>query len=233
MGEDNNLREEVKENPLFTGVEDSDDEKSEDEASFNPILDPIDRPRGILSSTDREYLCGLKDYSHNQTELNRRQAIRERTIEAIRDLDLLWLLLAESEWEKIIDAFDPEELNHFFASIISFMYVGIDQDPGRMKEVLEYGLYGGANYDTSGRWSGKANNVTVEIDIDYEPNLDELYQRVEEGDADKLTPAEVGALVKSGKIDPDELDKFEETGPEFPGVYVGGPVNPDDESGEE
>lgn len=203
-------------NSIFTGVEEATGEDSQ-----GSLVTPADRPRGILSPTDREYLCGLKDYSHSQTELNRRQAIRERTIEGIRDFNLLWLLLEEPEWEKIIKAFESDELNTAFSSIIAFMYLGIGQDKDRMEEILERGLYRGANYDTSGRWAGEVNDVTTEIDIDYRPNIDELYNRVEEGEADQLTPAEVGALVRAGQVDPDDLDELENTGTEFPGVYVG------------
>ncbi|MDZ7745373.1 MAG: hypothetical protein U5K28_02195 [Halobacteriales archaeon] len=116
---------------LFTGVEDA-----EGDLSSESLIHPVDRPRGILSPTDREYLCGMKDYSHNQTELNRRQAIRERTIEGIRDFNLLWLLLGQTEWEKVMEAFDTEELNTAFSSILAFMFIGIDQDTGRMRQIL-------------------------------------------------------------------------------------------------
>lgn len=204
---------------LFTGVEEADDDLPSE--SF---LDPVDRPRGILSPTDREYLCGMKDYSHDQTELNRRQAIRERTIEGIRDFNLLWLLLEQTEWEKVMEAFDTEELNGAFSSILAFMYIGIDQDTGRMRQILERGLYLGANYDTSGRWSGRANTVDVDIDIEYEPNVDQLYERLQDGEGGQLTPGEIGALVKAGKLDSADLEELEDTNEAFPGVHAGGTV---------
>lgn len=210
---------------LFTGVEDAKGTISEES-----LLKPVDRPRGILSPTDRDYLCGLKDYSHSQTELNRRQEIRERTIEGIRDFNLLWLLLDEPEWKKVIEAFETEELNTAFASTVAFMYIGIGQDTGRMEEILERGLYEGANYDISGRWSGEANDVAVDIDIDYEPNVEELYTRVQQGEGDSLTPAEIGALVQAGKLDPEDLETLEDSGPDFPGVYAGGAIERADET---
>ena len=204
---------------LFTGVE-----EAEDEVPYDSVFNPVERPRGILSPTDREYLCGLKDYSHSQTELNRRQSIRERTIEAIRDFNLLLILLEGTERDKIIEAFEAEELNTAFWSMIAFMYIGIDQDVSRMEELLERGIYFGANYKLSGRWSGKANDVSVEIDIEYEPNLESLYERVEEGEGNQLTPAEIGSLVKAGKLNPQDLAELEDSGPDFPSVYAGGSV---------
>lgn len=209
---------------LFTGIEDV-----EGELSSESLLHPVGRPRGILSPTDREYLCGMKDYTHSQTELNRRQAIRERTIEAIRDFDLLWLLLGETEWEKIMGAFETEELNGTFSSMLAFMYLGVDQDTGRMKQILERGLYLGANYDMSGRWSGRANSVDVNIDIEYEPNVTQLYEKVQKGEGDQLTPGEIGALVKAGKLGPGDIEELEDTGPEFPGVYAGGSVETEED----
>jgi len=211
---------------LFTGVEDT-PEKIDSDGSF---LTPVDRPRGILSPTDRDYLCGLKDYSHSQTELNRRQEIRERTIEGIRDFNLLWLLLEEPEREKVIEAFETEELNAILSSMIAFVYTGIDQDTGRMEEILESGLYQGANYDISGRWSGKVNDVTVDIDIDYEPNVEELYTRVQQGKGASLTPAQIGALVQAGKLDSEDLETLEDTGSEFPGVSAGGAIERADDA---
>jgi len=221
MGEEND--DEIPD--LFSGIEDSDGNLSSESA-----LMPVDRARGILSPTDRDYLCGLKDYSHSQTELNRRQEIRERTIEGIRDFNLLWLLLEEPEWKKVIEAFEPEELNTALSSMIAFAYTAIGQDTSRMEDILERALYEGANYDISGRWSGKANDATVDIDIDYEPNVEELYTRVQQEEGDNLTPAEIGALVQAGKLDPEDLEKLEDTGPDFPGVYVGGAIERTDET---
>jgi len=210
---------------LFTGVDDF--QKPDSNES---LLKPIDRPRGILSPTDRDYLCGLKDYSHSQTELNRRQEIRERTIEGIQDFNLLWLLLEKSEREKVIKAIETEDLNTSFSSMIAFIYTGIGQDTGRMEEILERGLYLGANYDTSGRWSGRANDVTVDIDIEYEPNVEELYARVQQGEGNSLTPAEIGALVQAGKLDPEDLETLEDTGSDFPGVSAGGAIERTDDT---
>jgi len=73
---------------LFTGVEDIDDDRE-----LAPILTPEDRPRGILSPTDREYLCGHKEYAQPQTDANRRQAIRERVVNGLEDFALLSVLL--------------------------------------------------------------------------------------------------------------------------------------------
>lgn len=238
MSEDNEDHE------LFTGVEDAEDEEKDESGEktdaesegYKPDIsgfEPEDRPRGILSSTDREYLCGLREYSHQQSELNRRQAIRDRTINALKDFHLLWLLLGETEWEKVFEDFETEELNDIFAAMMSFMYLGIDQDTDRTEEILEHGLYLGANYSTAGRWSGRANEVDVSIDIKYDPNIEALYERVTAGEGDQLTPGEIGALVRSGKLEPEDLEQLEDSGPEFPGVYLGSGSTTDSDDDEQ
>lgn len=238
MSEDN------EDDDLFTGVEDaeykesdgSDEETDAKSEGYKPDVsgfEPEDRPRGILSSTDREYLCGLREYSHQQSELNRRQEIRSRTINALKDFHLLWLLLGETEWEKVFEDFETEELNDIFAAMVSFMYLGIGQDTDRMKEILEHGLYLGANYNTSGRWSGRANEVDVSIDIEYDPNIEALYERVIAGEGDQLTPGEIGVLVRSGKLEPEDLEQLEDSGPTFPGVYPGGGSTTDSDDDEQ
>jgi hypothetical protein len=203
-------------------------ERARGDISYESLLQPEDRPRGVLSNTDREYLCGLREYSHDQSELNRRQAIRERTINSLRDFHLLWLLLDDTEWEKIVEAFDPDELNHTFSDMLAFMYLGINQDTGRMEEIIQKGVFLGANYDTTGRWSGKANEVDVSIDIEYTPNIDALYEQLQDGEGGELTPGEIGALVRAGKLDADDLEELEESGATFPGVSAGGAVSADE-----
>lgn len=215
---------------LFDDVEEAEDSRrAEDDQSLGPLLKPIDRPRGILSPTDRDYLCGLKEYSHDQTKLNRKQSIRERIIEGLRDFDLLWLLLDESEREKIIDTFETEELDTSFSSMVTFMYLGLGRDTDRIQNIIEEGIYHGVNYDGSGRWSGGANEVSVNIDIDRHPDVDKLYARFKNGKEDQLTSAEIGTLVQAGKLDAEDLKALEETKSTFPKVYSGRVLEQSDE----
>ena len=57
---------------LFTGIEEAKDKE------LCSGLKPENRPRGILSKAEREYLCGLKDYAHAQYEAKSKQDIRDR-----------------------------------------------------------------------------------------------------------------------------------------------------------
>lgn len=191
-------------------------------------LAPLDRPRGILSKADREYLCGLKDYAHAQSEANRRQDIRDRVINGLKDFTILWLLLDPDERSNIFDEMGEDEVNHCIESMITFGFLGIDQDRPRFEERIEHGVLLGANYDTAGRWAGEATDVDVSIDIDYQPDVDALYDQFQEENADQLTPAEIGVLVRAGKILPEDLDELEDPeGPTLPTVYAFNESNDD------
>jgi len=209
---------------LFSGIEEGRDRKYESAFSVE------DRPRGILSNTDREYLCGLRDYKHAQTEANRKQDIRERVINALHDFVLLGLLLDDEEREKIfIEEFDEDELHLSLEWLISFVYLGLEQDEKRLEDIISNGVYFGANFDKSGRWAGDATDVDASIDVEYNPDVDKIYKQFQEGEGDQLTPAEVGVLVRSGKLEPEDLDELEDAAPTFPGVYAGGGAREEDD----
>lgn len=208
---------------LFDGVEDV-----EGEIQSDPILTPEDRPRGILSPTDREYLCGLKEYEHAQSEANRRQDIRKRVQNGLEDFVLLWLLLDRNEMELIFDSLDEETIHNSFSSMFAFAYRGLDSDKNWLEEIIESGVLLGANYDTSDRREGEATDVEVSIDIEYNPDVDAIYGRLKSEGADQLTPREIGVLVREGKIDAEELAELEDSSPDFPGVSAGDTIKNDE-----
>ena len=123
---------------LFTGVEDIDDDRE-----LAPILTPEDRPRGILSPTDREYLCGHKEYAQPQTDANRRQAIRERVVNGLEDFALLSVLLEPGEREKVFAELGQEETDEALASMVAFAYLGVEGDRHRFETCLEHGILQG------------------------------------------------------------------------------------------
>lgn len=208
---------------LFDGIEHAEGMELES------ALAPPDRPRGILSKTDREYLYGLKDYAHAQTEANRRQEIRERVKNGLLDFPILWLFLDPDERANIFDEMGDEEVDRSIESMIIFAYLGLDQDRLQLEDRIEHAVLLGANYGVADRREGKATDVNVSIDIDYQPDVDALYNQFQEGNADQLTPAEIGVLVRAGKIESEDLDELEQSeGPTLPSVYVG---NIDDNNG--
>ena len=180
-----------------------------------------DRPRGILSPTDREYLSGQTEYEHPQSESNRKQAIRERVVNAFQDFLLLTLMLSEQERHKIFHEEIPEK-QESLASIISFLYLGLEEDVGALERKIEEGIYRGANLSKMGRWSGEVADVDAAINIERRPDRSEIIQKFEQGNTEELTPAEVGILVRSGYLDGEDLDELEDTSLPYPFAVLGG-----------
>jgi len=182
----------------------------------SPDLTPDDRPRGILTQADREYLCGLKEYAHAQSEANRKQDIRERVINSLKDFGLLWYLLGESELNKIFSTLGDESTDICIEAMVAFAYLGLGQDRPRLEERIEHGVLRGANLNKSGRTVGAAMTADVSINIDYGPDVDKLYEQIQEGQIEQLTPSEIGTLVQAGKLEANDLHKLEDADPEFP-----------------
>lgn len=204
---------------LFSGIEGAEEldfDKTESEFELPK------RPRGILSHTDREYLLGLREYKHKQSEANRRQDIRERVVNALEDYLLLRLFLEKEEREKIFEQeLDTDLLNDCLEAMITFVYLGLDQDENRLEEIIERGVLVGANLERNDRSMGDATNVEATIDIDYDPDVDALHRRMKESGGETLTPAEIGVLVRSGKVDYDDLETLSEDDQQSRGLAIG------------
>lgn len=98
--------------------------------------------------------------------------------------------------------------------------MNIDQDTTRLEECIERGVLGAANADRLFRSSGRATDADVSIDIEYNPDVEKLYRRFEKGG--QLSDAEVGVLVRSGKLDTADIEELQGTSVGFLDVYTGG-----------
>lgn len=207
----------VEASELFDGVEEATGDL--DEGSGEPLVSPRDRPRGILSPTDREYLCGLKEYAQPQTDANRRQDIRERVVNGVEDFALLSLFLDEDQRGKVFEKLGEDEAEEAIASMVAFAYLGLKQDRPRFEQCLEHGILQAANRDKIFRSAGRATDADVSISVEYEPDPDKLYRQFEDGK--KLTDAEIGVLVRSGRFDLDDLAMLDDSSQSYLGVYAG------------
>lgn len=208
------------ESGLFTGIERAEEDYGGKDNDGRSLFTPEDRPRGILSATDREYLCGLKEYAQPQTDANRRQDIRERVVNGLEDFGLLFLFLERDEREKVFEELGDEGTDEVISSMAAFAYLGLEQDRPRFEECLERGVLEAANIDKLFRSTGRATDVDVSINVEYNPDPDKLYQRFEDGK--KLTDADIGVLVRSGRLDVDDISKLHESNSTFPIVSPGG-----------
>lgn len=182
------------------------------------ITDIEKRPRGILSHTDREYLCGLREYEHVQSESNRKQEIRERIANSFVDFQLLSRLHENDEIYKALrEELGEEELYRSVEALIAYIYLpGLFQKLNTLEKIIERGVYIGVNTGEGDPLVGKADNVDVSIDVDYRSDVDRLVQRLEDEEFNEFTPAEIGVLAQEGKLDANDLDAIENTGPKPP-----------------
>ena len=124
------------------------------------------------------------------------------------------------DWVSTTSGLGTEATDAALTSMVAFAYLGIAGDGPRLERCLEHGILYGANVGQFSQSTGQATDVDVSISVEYDPDIETLSQRFEAG-AD-LTNAEVGALVRAGRIDGDDLDELAESSGGFPGVFVAG-----------
>ena len=133
------------------------------------------RPRGILSEADREYLQGEKDLSEG-AERNARQRIRERVTEGLRDFELLWMCLSDRDLELI---FYPEEdderrrLRSWSHHAIAFIRLGLwtNRDPhaDRITDAIEQAAFA----------AGWATNLEINLSKERLPEGNLLLAKIQ------------------------------------------------------
>lgn len=191
----------------------------------------MERERGILSDTDRQFLWGVKDYDDSPSTVSqRRGTIRDRFVNGFLDLSLLDLL-NERQRESIVERLEQEgevaQLRQSVADLVAFAYREMDGDTEWLEETLmqaidkaEREMQPDDKEYYTGIRTGFLVDVDVEIDVDRGYDVDEIEERFRSGYANTLTPAEVGVLVREGRVDPDELDRLDFTqggdGVQFP-----------------
>ncbi|WP_054584615.1 hypothetical protein [Halolamina pelagica] len=137
----------------------------------------------------------------------------------LKDFALLSVLLDPGKREKVFAELGLEETDEALASMVAFAYLGVGGDRHRFETCLEYGIIQGANVGQFSESGGRATNADVSISVEYDPNIEALYRRYE--DREELTDAEIGALVRAGRIGGDDLEESAESSGGFPGVFVG------------
>jgi hypothetical protein len=185
------------------------------------LTDRFGGERGMLTDTDRRFLWGTKTYPSKVTRSERRRAIRGRVEYTL--LDLIHLtMLEDDQRERVFEAlgeYDPGALRSSVASLIEFLYLGLDGDTAWLNETVAHGIHNAEKRlqddDTTYYQVQNPFMVNVSIEIDRGYNVDEIENRFRAGGGDTLTPTEVGILVKAGRIEPDEVAELENKRREF------------------
>ncbi|WP_162562529.1 hypothetical protein [Salinigranum rubrum] len=94
-------------------------------------------------------------------------------------------------------------------SAIAFFYLGIGRESDRVEDLIEKGIYLGANSGSGDDLTGEVTDVQVSIDIKRNPDVEKIKKKMDRGSHDELTPAEIGVLVRKGELSPDDLKRLE------------------------
>jgi len=173
--------------------------------------DRYEYQRGMLTDTDRRFLWGLKEYPHESTVSDRRTSIRSRVEAGLRDLSYLSMLSERSRESVFTDLEDhtpPGQLRDAVASLVEFLYIGLDGDQEWFEEAIAHGISNAESELREGDFyagAGVDAGVDVEIDVTRGYDVDEIEKRFRAGRGHTLTPTEVGVLVVSGCVTPEDL----------------------------
>lgn len=196
--------------------------------SFEAVPDH-DRDRGILTTADREYLCGEREYSSEQSERDARYRIRKRVKNSILDFSILLNHLQDPDRKQIfqsnfpqkpdsggdpdisLDDFEEIVEKHRFqdsmSNAIGFLYLATMDVNWRVESAFSDGIK-----QAEEKRGFVVDDVSVDISVSRkEAGIDELIKRFEEGDS--LTPEELRTVLRSDSVDVDAemLDRvFEE-----------------------
>jgi len=181
--------------------------------------DEHERPRGILTDTDRQFLWGVKEYDSKVTTSERRRAIRERVEHSLRDLSYL-MKLEEFQREKVFDSLEGDtrtgELRSAVATLIQFLYHGLDGDIEWFEETIAHGISNAENDlrddDTTYYAGGEADaGVDVDINVRRGFNVDRIERQLRSGEGHTLTPTEIGVLAREGRLGEGDVHTLDST----------------------
>lgn len=162
-----------------------------------------DRPRGMLSPADREFLLGETEMDHDQSRRNAEARIRERVTNALLDFNLLIHNLREKDRRQIFEkSMDDDEFREGLMAALSFAYAGTRDAGVDFAHVLEPAIR-----TTEEAHAAKTLGSTVDVDVTFDvettprTQLDDVTAKIEAGEV--VTTAELFSVVVD---DADALD---------------------------
>jgi len=191
------------------------------------------RPRGILSEADRRYLRNPDEYS-KQAGYERRQAIIDRTHEALHDFSLLVSELDEDSRHRAFEDRDLENKDHtinVLSSAFAFLYLGITDtvEPADLAKDAFESMVGQGIKKAYLQRGESVRNVTVDIEVETGPPIEQLREQ------DELHLFEIFQMIEAGELPADEATELmneilqersdEVLGDDFQGAAASFPVD--------
>jgi len=164
-----------------------------------------DRPRGMFSTADREFLLGESDIGEkSQAERNRRARIRERFYHTLLDFGLV-SAIERRDRRRIFSEQERREneserasaLNHALFELFAFLYdvLESDADPGlEFEDCLRTGILR-YHYRSETRHMVSPGAVTFEVDEPETLDIDSVARRLRRDGFDALSEGELHTML--------------------------------------
>jgi len=176
------------------------------------------RPSGILTPTDHEFLRNAPDYyegeNARQSRYQRRTDIRRRIVTSLLDFQEINTYLDDEQRRKIFaepgqnGAEDDLEFRAALGSLLQWMYLGCREE-GESFESLLSSAVSRAEEDYQRMHGGEIVDVTVDFDVEvsakYE-GVEQLAKRLEDGDAVLARNIYKVPMVGDVPVDPEKVD---------------------------
>ncbi|GAB7021221.1 hypothetical protein [Halostagnicola sp. A-GB9-2] len=167
-----------------------------------------DRPRGILTPSDRDFLLGRKTDYTDHSKKQKRNRIRRRVRNAVLDFSILFEYMEERDRNTVFDP-DDEERDAYTQGItdmLAFLHLGTMGYHTPFKDMLSEGVgkaeqrLAGSNY--------RMVNVEFNVDPVGQIDVDEVVEKLEDEEFAQLTDEELRAFVRlltmSDEFSPDD-----------------------------
>ncbi|GAB6880624.1 hypothetical protein JCM17823_28980 [Halorubrum gandharaense] len=168
-----------------------------------------DRPRGILTPSDRDFLLGRKtDYTEHSRK-QKRNRIRRRVRNAVLDFSILFEYLEERDRNTVFDPDDGDRdaYTQGITDMLAFLHLGTMGYHTPFKEMLSEGV-GKAEQRLAGS-DYRMVNVEFNVDPVGQINVDEVVEKIEDDEFERITDEELRAFVRllsmSEEFSPEEV----------------------------
>ncbi|TYL39022.1 hypothetical protein CV102_06930 [Natronococcus pandeyae] len=167
-----------------------------------------DRPRGILTPSDRDFLLGRKTDYTDHSKKQKRNRIRRRVRNAVLDFSILFEYMEERDRNTVFDP-DDEDRDAYTQGItdtLAFLHLGTMGYYTPFKDMLSEGVgkaeqrLAGSNY--------RMVNVEFNVDPVGQIDVDEVVEKLDNEEFAQLTDEELRAFVRlltmSDEFSPEE-----------------------------
>ncbi len=202
-----------------------------------PRGNDLDRGRGFLSSTDRKFLLGEKDYQSSDQERTRRLSIRKRILNAFLDFGLVLNNLQEDELSQIAEYLTVEpgtvtfvdedgkpqdaekqrrrEVVESIMDTIAFAILlrenvaqsDLLDPPHELATILE-----GCIRKKEKHQGNTVKKLDIEIDFSRRDDLDDLYEKFDQ--QEYLTAPAIRSLYENGRITFKDIVEYQQGQPD-------------------